>query len=260
MHIRLIKQITASLRPRHYFALLGCVLGLTFLSPLIEHSVWAKIAIAGMLIASLLTATLAVKNNGQYPLTALSLAVLSGAMWILALCDHTTPFNTVNFQILAYAITLAFFIITCGVILQDVLSGSVNSNKIAGAVCVYVLIGFCFAMVHMMVALSDSSAYRSPLNTSSDLNHLSPSFYLERYPLFSYYSFCTLSTVGYGDILPISRLARVLSCMEATFGQLYLAVLVARLVGLHTASVSMRHRNELRSAHAENELVSSRKI
>jgi hypothetical protein len=48
----------------------------------------------------------------------------------------------------------------------------------------------------------------------------------------TYFSFVTLTTLGYGDILPISRLARTLAWMEAVFGQLFLAVLVARLVGL----------------------------
>jgi voltage-gated potassium channel len=46
----------------------------------------------------------------------------------------------------------------------------------------------------------------------------------------------TLSTVGYGDITPLSPPARSLAFMEAIIGQIYLAVLVARLVGLHIAS------------------------
>jgi hypothetical protein len=47
---------------------------------------------------------------------------------------------------------------------------------------------------------------------------------------FSYFSFVTLTTLGYGDITPLSRPARNLAALEAVFGQLYLAVLVARLV------------------------------
>ena len=48
-----------------------------------------------------------------------------------------------------------------------------------------------------------------------------------------YYSFVTLSTLGYGDIVPKVSAARMLAAVEAITGQLYLAVLVARLVGLH---------------------------
>ena len=51
--------------------------------------------------------------------------------------------------------------------------------------------------------------------------------------LYLYYSFVTLSTLGYGDITPVSAPTRVLSWFEAVTGELYLAVLIARLVGLH---------------------------
>jgi voltage-gated potassium channel Kch len=50
---------------------------------------------------------------------------------------------------------------------------------------------------------------------------------------FRYFSFMTLTTVGYGDVLPRSDAARTLAALEAVMGQIYLTVLVARLVGLH---------------------------
>ena len=48
-----------------------------------------------------------------------------------------------------------------------------------------------------------------------------------------HFSFVTLTTLGYGDITPVSHLARTLAWLEAAFGQIYLVVLVARLVSLH---------------------------
>jgi voltage-gated potassium channel Kch len=53
--------------------------------------------------------------------------------------------------------------------------------------------------------------------------------------MLQYFSFVTITTVGYGDIYPVSPLARATAATEALLGQLYLVVLVARLVGLHTA-------------------------
>jgi hypothetical protein len=50
-----------------------------------------------------------------------------------------------------------------------------------------------------------------------------------------YYSFVTLTTLGYGDIVPTTRQARSLSMMEAISGTMYVAILIARLVGLHSA-------------------------
>jgi hypothetical protein len=52
---------------------------------------------------------------------------------------------------------------------------------------------------------------------------------------FIYYSFVTMSTLGYGDITPISSPARSLSVLTAVVGQFYIAVLIARLVGMHIA-------------------------
>ena len=53
--------------------------------------------------------------------------------------------------------------------------------------------------------------------------------------LFTYYSFVTLTTVGYGDIVPVSALARWLVWLEAVAGQFYMAVFVARLIGLQSS-------------------------
>lgn len=51
-----------------------------------------------------------------------------------------------------------------------------------------------------------------------------------------YFSFVTITTLGYGDIIPVSRMAKNLALLEAVWGQTYLTVLVARLVGLHLSS------------------------
>jgi len=53
-----------------------------------------------------------------------------------------------------------------------------------------------------------------------------------------YFSFVTLSTVGYGDITPVSKVARMLAAMEAMTGQLYVAVVIARLVSLYSSRKS----------------------
>ena len=68
-------------------------------------------------------------------------------------------------------------------------------------------------------------------------------------PVAIYYSFVTLATLGYGDIVPRSKVARGLAIMEAIAGQLYLAVMIARLVSLYVAgkvrATSVRHRTAL---------------
>ena len=56
---------------------------------------------------------------------------------------------------------------------------------------------------------------------------------MEDFPLALYFSFVTLTTLGYGDITPVSRVAQMLTGVEAMMGQLFVAILIARLVGLH---------------------------
>ena len=72
------------------------------------------------------------------------------------------------------------------------------------------------------------------------LNHFdSGAFHMSNYEtlaneveLFTYYSFTTLTTLGYGDIVAVSAQARMLSVLEAVFGQLYLAIVIAKLVSI----------------------------
>ena len=62
---------------------------------------------------------------------------------------------------------------------------------------------------------------------------VAPNDYVARYMEMRYFSFMTLTTVGYGDIVPHSSATRTLAALEAVVGQIYLTVLIARLVGLH---------------------------
>ncbi|MCJ7557262.1 MAG: potassium channel family protein [Gammaproteobacteria bacterium] len=103
-------------------------------------------------------------------------------------------------------------------------SEKVNVNMIYGAVSVYMLIGLAFAFVYAGLAGLDPESF-SGLDQGPGARDL----FLQ----IIYFSFVTLSTLGYGDILPVSDLARPLAYAEAIAGQLYLTVLVARLVGMH---------------------------
>ncbi len=215
---------------KHYYALLISVIVLTFVAPLVNHSFWSHMAVGLLLLASLMTAAIAVRSEEKIDKKSIAFSLGVALIWMLAFCADTVPFKTAPFQLFALAVILVFFIHIMEIMIRDILTGDVNSNRICGGACVYILIGFCFALMHMMIAIQNPAAYRDNM-TAYDASN-SPH---ERYPLLIYFSFCTLSTVGYGDVLPISRLARACACLEAVSGQLYLTILVARLVGMHTA-------------------------
>jgi len=116
--------------------------------------------------------------------------------------------------------TLATLVALCSVVLALVLRhGPITTRRIEGAIAVYLLLGFTWAQAYELVALWHAGAFAGAVDGRGSL------------PL-TYYSFVTLTTMGYGDITPVHPLARALAVLEALTGQLYLAILLARLVSL----------------------------
>jgi voltage-gated potassium channel len=109
----------------------------------------------------------------------------------------------------------------------------VTFDTICASACTYILIGVSWAFVYTIVDLLDSHAFSHPASVEQTA---SVRFGAEQSATALYFSMVTLTTLGYGDITPQSMLARMLSTVEALTGQLYLAILVARLVGIYTIS------------------------
>jgi hypothetical protein len=112
------------------------------------------------------------------------------------------------------------------VLAQTFRAGPVNVHRIQGAVAAYLLLGLTWALAYELVDLLATGAF-------SGTGLAGP----ERHP-FIYFSFVTLTTVGYGDVTPVHSVARSLAVAEALVGQLYPAILLARLVSLATGSGS----------------------
>jgi hypothetical protein len=115
----------------------------------------------------------------------------------------------------------------CVTILGYVLRGTrITLDKIFAAICIYLLIGYAWTFAYALVDELSPGSFITLAGTP-------PIDYMERVLQMRYFSFTTLTTVGYGDIIPHSAAARTLASLEAVTGQIYLTVLVARLVGLH---------------------------
>ena len=118
-------------------------------------------------------------------------------------------------------LTLGIFILMTIILLMKSMfkTRHVDANTIVGGICVYLLIGILWALLYIFL---------------SDIKHDIISF--EPGASMFYFSFTTLTTLGYGDIIPKGRYIMMIANFEAVTGQMFIAVFVARLVGLHTAS------------------------
>jgi hypothetical protein len=171
----------------------------------------------------------AVSEDRRHTMIALGL----GLFWFgLAWSDHALGVGVTRVPTLVVAVVFYAFAVVR--ILTFVLSNSqVTKGKIYGAVSVYLLLGVAWASCYSLLYAVQPEAFfvDAAHSTGGPLRLVD----------FLYFSFVTLTTLGYGDITPLSAQARSLSMMEAVCGVLYIAVLVARLVGVYRPE-SDRHQ------------------
>jgi hypothetical protein len=109
--------------------------------------------------------------------------------------------------------------------------GPITRARIKGAIAVYLLIGLLFAEAYRLLCIGIPGAISVHAS-----NSLSVKFTAE----LMYFSFSTMTTAGYGDIVPVHPLARSLANLEAITGQMYMVLLIGRLLTLHMSQVEER--------------------
>jgi hypothetical protein len=105
--------------------------------------------------------------------------------------------------------------------------GRVTHHRIEGAIILYLNIALAFTSVFRLISELDPVAFADFVSHQPEAAALSSMLY---------FSFTTLTATGFGEILPINPLARSMANLESVFGQLYLAILLARLVTMHVES------------------------
>ncbi len=153
-------------------------------------------------------------------------------------------FLTSSAQVLSvtigHAIGALFFVAVAGRIIRSIFtSREVSLDSIFGVICGYLLLGVACALMYAMIYAANPEAFQF-----SDFARRQMEQQDQSRNVFIYYSFVTLTTVGYGDVTPLSISARTLSWVEAMTGQLYLAVLIAGLISALVARNTTRIRQE----------------
>ena len=127
---------------------------------------------------------------------------------------------------------LFFFIWVTWLLLRQVLfTGAIDGNKIVGAICIYMLLALIWAMLYLFIAEALPGSF----------NGLPQAPWLENFATATYFSFVTITTLGFGDISPVLPLARFLVTMEAIVGVFYMAIVVASLIGVRMSEGDAAH-------------------
>ncbi len=189
----------------------------------------AGVAFAGFFVVMLVSAVFAASRETTSQVVALALAVPA-----IVLQGLHSWYETPWLGIAAHAIEISFLVFVVSLILRFMFrTDRVTSDMICASLCVYLLLGVLWAIAYSLLQLADPRSFALPAANSGDAEVMR--FGGDRTLIALYYSFVTMSTLGYGDIVPRSSLARMTAAIQAIVGQLYLVVLVARLVGLHVA-------------------------
>jgi hypothetical protein len=195
------------------------------LFPFVEEVKGGDLIVSILFSLVLLAAVLAVADRKRVLLIALLLAVPSvGGRWI----SHFRPDLVSPAVFLIAGLALVAFVVVN--LLRFVWRApSVNIEVLCASISAYLMLGLMWSMAYWLVDQLTPGAFA--FNTNAGTRSMSG---------FNgfYFSFVTLSTVGYGDITPVSKIARWLAAMEAMTGLLYVAVLIARLVALYSSPKS----------------------
>lgn len=204
---------------------------LLFVYPLVEgHNLESWIVIAlGLFV--LLAALWSIADNKKILLIGVLIGIPSVILNWTPLWGHSA------LQLSALGFALGFYIYINYHLITSVLRApKVTSDIIAGSIAVYLLIGITWATIYGGVdsIVPDSFNVTDPLDPKADLTR----------PDFLYFSFVTLSTLGYGDIVPIKPLARSFAFMEGMVGVIYVAVFVGRIVARHSPMESTPKKDQ----------------
>ncbi|WP_303311272.1 potassium channel family protein [Hymenobacter sp. BT730] len=194
--------------------LLGQVLVLFVAGPLLSAHVLNFAVMDGMQILLLVIAALALPPHSKVRI--LILLCVAGMVWML--CAGPNP----HLGLMLHTVATLSITVAVG---QSVFRAQwVTRHQLLGAVVVYLNLALLFVGAYDSISLAFPGAFTTLNKASSQSGEL------------VYFSLTTLTSTGYGDILPVHPLARSFANLEAVCGQLFLAILLARLVSLHSGS------------------------
>jgi hypothetical protein len=202
---------------RKYLAVLVVLLGLLVFHPLLPGSVANAVLLGAIIVSAWL-----VKDQSPHSMGTILVLSIPAVMLIVLDAWHPAYFHWFAREPLGLAMTFLSFalLVFCGVFILKALiaSSEVSGAEILGTINFFIILGFIWAFAFNILMQFQPDSFiveRTGRRFESSL---------------LYFSFVTLTTLGYGDIVPRNHIAQMLAVIEAIVGQFYVAVVVAYLV------------------------------
>jgi len=217
-HIRRKPCLLDKFRAYRYTYLFIAILAQLTLLPLLEEQWRTLVPLLFLLIVITVLWTLDIRRIFFW--LCLGLGFVASMVRLIALMLNFPVKEAFYLILIGLSVNVLCLMIVIVIFLTKIFSeDKVTGESIKGGISIYFLLGYLWANLYSLVLLVNPEAISFPAH-ASELSYI------------LYFSFTTLTTLGYGDITPISLLARNLTILESTIGQIYLTVLIARLVGL----------------------------
>ncbi|MGI9534404.1 MAG: ion channel [Thermodesulfobacteriota bacterium] len=212
--------ILCSIRDFKMFGFMCSILILLILSSVLEGYQYAYLILNAISTIVIIAGVYAASANKKSVIILLVLAL----PWFFSEWFFMKSTNTVFLSF--------FFFLYVTLTLFDMIikSKEITQNTLYGAVCVYLLLGLLWASIYGLIDRLIPGAIFSGDYIDS---HLTSNEVI-------YFSYTTLTTLGYGDITSIAPVGRIMSVLEAIIGQLFIAFMVARLIGIYSSKATFK--------------------
>ncbi len=213
-------KLAERFKKKKFTFLLGFLFLYAMAVPFFETFLHQRLFLSSTFSAVLVSAVLVVSEHRKSLLLLLAIAT---PCFLVVWLKHVVPYDEILVMEVIFRLIFNGFMIY--VVAHYILrTDTVSRDTISAALIGYLLLALLWSNLYYLLELLIPGSF----TLSHELIRSDPSS-------LRYFSFVTISTLGYGDISPITPQSRSLATMEALIGQIYLAVIIARLVGIYTA-------------------------
>lgn len=220
------ERIHPAWQPGRQCLLLACVLALFVVHPLADDQLpnFSLLLDLFLFLIMAVTAWTFVSQRGVFIVLLVCLVLSMGLIGLSLRVGH------IGLRVVGAVLLINFLLVTVYA-LQSFLwrMRQISADGIAAALNGYLMLGLAWSMIYMCIELAHPGSFNMPPGMALPVHPLEITN--QQWSSFTYFSYVTLTTLGYGDITPVTLMARHFTVLEAILGQFYLAVVVARLVG-----------------------------